>query len=317
MFELTDTKKTLESHALIDIGEEKPLIDHIVRIAPDAILHLAAQPLVLPAYDAPVDTFRTNVLGTVHVLEAARTCPSVLGVVAVTTDKVYAQPEGTAVFSEEDRLGGHDPYAASKAAAEMAIDGYRQSLPSWQRTLVIDTARGGNIIGGGDFSPHRLIPDYVRAVIGNHPLTLRHPKAIRPWQHVLCLVHGYLLLIDRILSTTPVTPMEPLGSAWNFGPSEADSITVSAVLETLGRQWRPVRLQKEATRLHESLTLMISSAKARQQLGWRPALTLTEAIALTAEWYGVWSANPSGLADLTHRQIGHYFAKAEFAASDR
>jgi CDP-glucose 4,6-dehydratase len=313
LFVLADVSSTLESHALIDIGDEKQLIDHIYKIEPDAILHLAAQPLVLPSYSDPVETFRTNVLGTVHVLEAARRTPSVRGLVAITTDKVYANPETGTIFTEGDRIGGYDPYSASKAASEMAIDGYRRSLASWRRTLRIETARGGNIIGGGDFSPHRLVPDFVRSVLSDNPLPLRHPSAIRPWQHVLCLVHGYLMLLDKTLSGS----RENYGEAWNFGPLPSDSISVEALLQRLGRHWRHASFHSQPTEVHESATLLIDSAKARSELGWQPALDLDGAIALTADWYKIWSENPANMAETTRQQISGYFANAAAMDADR
>ena len=311
LFDLTQVEWRLASQKWIDIANDRAVVDHVADIRPDAILHLAAQPLVLPSYADPIGTFRTNVLGTVNLLEAARKTDSVKGIVAITTDKVYANSEIGLPFKEEARLGGHDPYSASKAAAEMAIDGYRLSLPSWQRQMVIDTARGGNIIGGGDWSDHRLIPDYARAVLHNQPITIRNPRALRPWQHVLCLVHGYLILLDRILSGETAQSAEDLGEAWNFGPPATDCVSVQTILEKMAHYWSPADIRLEPTEQHEAAILTINSCKAAHRLGWHPPYSLDQSLALTAEWYKTYQLNPSELHAVTQRQLLQYFEKIQ------
>ncbi len=309
MFDLTKVETLLTSQKWIDIAHDKAVLDHVADLKPDAILHLAAQPLILPSYADPIGTFRTNVLGTVNLLEAARQTASVKGIVAITTDKVYANSESGLPFKEGARLGGHDPYSASKAAAEMAIDGYRLSLPSWRRQMVIDTARGGNIIGGGDWSEHRLIPDYARAILNNKPITIRNPRASRPWQHVLCLVHGYLILLDRILSGETAQTAKSHGEAWNFGPAATDCVPVQTVLEKLACYWSPADLTFERGEQYEAKNLMINSSKAAQHLGWRPAYSFDESLALTAQWYKTYQLNPDDLQALTETQLIQYFEK--------
>jgi CDP-glucose 4,6-dehydratase len=303
MFHLTGVESLLASHTIGDIGDYASVIECVSRVQPRAIIHLAAQPLVLQSYREPVETFRTNAMGTVHVLEAARFTPSVAGVIAITTDKVYVNDDDGIPFSETAPLGGYDPYAASKAAAEMALMGYRGSLTSWQRKLVIECARGGNIIGGGDWSDNRLIPDYARAIATGTALTIRNPKATRPWQHVLSLVHGYALLLKRVVEGTSTL----YGEAWNFGPSHSDCISVELLMRKLAETWQPVSLQIEPSKVHEATRLSIDSTKAHRDLHWHPALSLDGAIAATALWYQTAAISPDHLAELTKSQIAAYF----------
>ena len=197
---------------------------------PDLILHLAAQPLVRKSYREPLNTFLVNVQGTAHVLEAARSVKSVKGVLCITTDKVYKNNEWQWPYRENDPLGGKDPYSASKAAAEMVIQSYAASYP-WvgEEGPAIATARGGNIIGGGDWSEDRLIPDFIRALVHDGRLTLRYPDATRPWQHVLALVHGYLMILAGLSSSDP----GQVARAWNLGPHDAREYSVREVLELM------------------------------------------------------------------------------------
>ncbi len=309
LFHLANVEALLTSHTLFDIADHRTVIEHVTALKPQAILHLAAQPLVLPSYDDPLGTFQTNVMGTVNILEAARRTESVKGVVTITTDKVYANKGRHNHFNETDRIGGHDPYSASKAAAEMAIDGYRLSLPSWHRDMVIDTARGGNIIGGGDWSTNRLIPDYARALSSNTPLLIRNPQATRPWQHVLCLVHGYLVLLNRLLSGETQKSAEPYGEAWNFGPAPSDCVSVDSILDKIGQSWRRANLEMVPSAVHEARTLEIDATKAKQRLGWQPKIGIDEAILLTAEWYKTHEHEPERLGALTERQTESYFSQ--------
>jgi CDP-glucose 4,6-dehydratase len=218
-----------------DIRDYDQLHDAIKAFEPELILHLAAQPLVRRSYREPADTFAVNAQGTAHVLEAARSVPSVRGVVCVTTDKVYQNNEWAWPYRENDPLGGKDPYSASKAAAEMIIQSYAASYPwSEGKGPAIAIARGGNIIGGGDWSEDRLIPDFVRAAVDQHTLTLRYPDATRPWQHVLALVQGYLMLLAGLVSDQPGR----YARAWNLGPHDARDYSVRDVLELMSHHWQ-------------------------------------------------------------------------------
>ncbi|MEJ0062286.1 MAG: CDP-glucose 4,6-dehydratase [Alphaproteobacteria bacterium] len=266
---------------------------------PEIVLHLAAQPLVRRSYREPVATFLVNAIGTAHVLEAARLTPSVKAAVCITTDKVYKNNEESKSFRESDPLGGKDPYSASKAAAEMVIDSYAASFGKTDGSgLAIATARGGNIIGGGDWSEDRLIPDYVRAVINDGKLTLRYPQATRPWQHVLALVQGYIMLMAGLLQAP-----ERHARAWNLGPLDPQAYSVRQVLEIIGQIWKAPKLEFMENPLAEAQTLALDSSLAREVLGWNPAWDTRRMIAETAAWYKGYYKDPKSTHDLTLGQI--------------
>ncbi len=241
---------------------------------PDLVFHLAAQALVLPSYEDPVGTFSTNLMGTVNVLEACRDCESLRAAVVVTTDKCYLNAGTGLPFREEDPLGGSDPYSASKACAELAVSAYRHSF--WGEGRGLATVRAGNVIGGGDWSAHRLMPDLVRAIQSGQTLTLRHPEARRPWQHVLDPLHGYLAL-GAELAARP----EAFSGAWNFGPPESEALQVQELVAMAGGAWR---LEPGAAP-PEAQQLQLDSGKARSLLGWRPRWSLDIAATRTMAWY--------------------------------
>ena len=305
LFDLADVWPSLKSHTLGDIADFPLLLETIQRISPDAILHLAAQPLVFAGYANPIRTFLTNTQGTAHVLEAARLTPSVRGVVAITTDKVYAPIQNSHPFAENAILGGKDPYSASKSAAEFVIDSYRHSIATWGTTLKIEVARGGNIFGGGDFASHRIIPDFYRAVQIGSALKLRKPYAKRPWQHVLDLCEAYQILLERVLNDTS----HEAGGNWNFGPLPNDSVTVIDLIRRLESFWQSLTLDFDQGP-PETMTLTLDTTKARTQLGWHPRLSLDEALQKTAEWYQLALTNPEKLANLTRLQIEAHHARA-------
>jgi CDP-glucose 4,6-dehydratase len=276
---------------------------------PEVVFHLAAQPLVLASVREPVATFASNVMGTVNLLEAVRGAPSVRAVVVVTTDKCYRDHDGALPCAEDAPLGGADPYSASKACAELVAAAYRATFLAEARVGVA-TARAGNVIGGGDMAPDRLVPDLVRAALGESGTraVLRYPHAVRPWQHVLDALAGYLLLAERLADG----PAKYAGG-WNFGPDEAAvDWTVGRVagelLQALGGS-AAVLHAVEAPR-HEVAVLRLSAARARERLGWRPLLPLPEAIAWTAEGYGRLLRHSGGSAGGDARwldeQIGRY-----------
>lgn len=267
---------------------------------PSIIFHLAAQPLVSRGFAEPLETFATNVIGTANVLEAARLAPCVKAVVCVTTDKVYADRDWHWGYREVDRLGGSDPYAASKAAAELVAASYR-GLASRGNGMLLATARGGNIIGGGDWSDDRIVPDFVRAAVSGAPLTLRNPGAVRPWQHVLALVHGYLILASRLLAGGVA-----FADAWNFGPRDEDAVPVQVLVDRLGEIWKRPEIICGNANFPETRLLRLDSTKARGQLGWRPPLDVAGAVRLTAEWYRDYYARPSSAEALTMAQIEQY-----------
>lgn len=280
----------------IDIRDETAVRTLMVAERPEIVFHLAAQPLVRRSYREPIDTWATNVMGTAHVLEAIRHTPEVRAAVVVTTDKCYENREWEWAYREHDRLGGHDPYSASKAGAELVAASYRSAFFHEEDSPLIATARGGNVIGGGDWSEDRLIPDLVRSVIASEPLTIRSPRATRPWQHVLDCLSGYLVVGQRLL-TRDADCAEP----WNFGPDQQGNRTVEEVLHGLTREWPRLHWQvTEAPQPHEAGLLQLDSTKAKSHLGWRPVWGYEEAIRHTARWYRNWLEHGeiSSLTDL-------------------
>lgn len=263
-----------------DIRDRDQLIGLFKEARPEVVFHLAARSLVLESYRTPVSTFDVNVMGTVNVLEAIRQTPSVRAAVMVTTDKCYEDHGRREPYSETDPLGGHDPYSASKGAAEIVIAAYRRSFFSGAGATGIASARSGNVIGGGDWSEDRIVPDFFRALEAGLPLAIRNPNAIRPWQHVLEPLHGYLLLATHLMA-------DPTGfaGAWNFGPSTDQVHTVRDVAEALITMTGKGTWGSTPATVHEAALLMLDSGKARTRLGWRPRLSFTQAMELVAEGY--------------------------------
>lgn len=293
-----------------DIADPVVVRDAIMAFEPELILHLAAQPLVRRSYREPARTFMVNTQGTAHVLDAARQVSSVKGVLCITTDKVYKNREWLWPYREDDALGGKDPYSASKSAAEFVIQSFAESFPFAEgKGPAIATARGGNIVGGGDWSEDRLIPDFVRAVTQNTTLTLRYPDATRPWQHVLALVHGYLQLLAGLVSGTPAK----YAQAWNLGPSDPREYSVRAVLEMMSREWQRPPLDYLDNPLPEARALALDSSKARHRLGWHSLWDTDRVIAETAAWYRDYHADPSQARAITLRQIQAW--RAEMAVT--
>jgi CDP-glucose 4,6-dehydratase len=283
-----------------DIRDADALEAAMAAARPDIVLHMAAQPLVRASYRDPLETWQTNILGTVHLFEAIRrqnTCRTVLN---ITTDKCYENSEWIWPYRENDRLGGHDPYSASKACAELVTTSYRRSFFA-DSGIHLASARAGNVIGGGDFSQDRLIPDIVESVMRGEMVTLRSPDAIRPWQHVIEVVSGYLMLAARLH-----TEGARFATAYNFGPDDLHPITVEALtrmfISTLGRG--EYRIERD-DRLHETLTLRLDNSQIKHAIGWRPRYTQEEAIQLTADWFGDYFAK-ADMHAVTLRQITQY-----------
>ncbi|HZP76559.1 MAG TPA: CDP-glucose 4,6-dehydratase [Pseudolabrys sp.] len=265
-----------------DLRDLKAVEQAVERARPTIVIHMAAQALVRRSYRAPLDTWATNLTGSLNLLEALRSSPDLAAVLVVTTDKVYLHSDRPKIFDEDDHLGGHDPYSASKAALEIAVASYAQSFFD-ERRIPVATARAGNVLGGGDWSEDRLAPDVWRAVKSGEPIALRYPNATRPWQHVLDPLCGYLLFVERLVSDAARVPR-----TLNFGPDEQTSqLTVKEVVETLAsaiggsRSW--VAAAGPQPKEMEHLALAIG--RARDALNWRPRLTTPRALAWTAEWY--------------------------------
>jgi CDP-glucose 4,6-dehydratase len=284
-----------------DIRNVGGLREAATAAAPEIILHLAAQALVLTSYDEPAETFSTNVIGTANVLDAARAVPSVQAIVVVTTDKVYKNREWPWPYRESDELGGRDPYSSSKACAELVAAAYRDSFLS-KKGIALATARAGNVIGGGDWAENRIVPDFVRAVLAKRSLAVRNPESTRPWQHLLEPLEGYLLLAERLIAEP-----ERATGAWNFGPPPEAMQPVRRLVDDLvaswgdGATWRHER----ADQPHEAALLTLDSSKARQALGWTPRLGYARGLALTTGWYKAF-VRGEDLEATTLRQIDEW-----------
>jgi CDP-glucose 4,6-dehydratase len=289
---------------LADIRDLEMVKRCVRETAPAIIFHLAAQPLVRRSYADPIGTLATNVMGTAHVLEAARGQPSVRAIVCVTSDKCYDNHETPRGYRETDPLGGTDPYSASKAAAELVVRSYRDSLYALGPSLRLATARGGNVIGGGDWSEDRLVPDLARALAAGKPLTLRNPLAVRPWQHVLELIHGYCMLGARLLDDDPAAE-----AAWNFGPRTDNEVTVRELVDRFVGHWAQraaVEIRVEESPLRETRFLKLDITKAETELGWHPRFSFDETVAMTAAWYGRYRDDPPAAATLARAQLAAY-----------
>ena len=277
----------------------------------EIVFHLAAQTLVLYSYREPEETFATNVMGTVHVLDAVRRTPSVRAVVIVTSDKCYENQERLLGYREDEPMGGHDPYSASKGCAELVSAAYRRSFfEGTSGSVGMATVRAGNVIGGGDWREDRLVPDAMRALCRGKPLMVRHPRSVRPWQHVLEPLRGYLMLAERLYGEK-----EKWAGAWNLGPRDEDAVNVASlsdmIIEKWGQgSWKAVPDQKAP---HEAHYLNLDCSKAFEVLSFRPYLALEEAIGITVEWYRkAISAEPGQkMYDMTCDQIRSYEARTK------
>ena len=274
---------------------------------PEIVIHNAAQALVRRSYREPVETYTTNVMGTVHVLEAARHTPSVRALVVVTSDKCYDNREWVWGYREADPMGGHDPYSSSKGAAELVTAGYRKSFFSQNGSARVGSARAGNVIGGGDWSEDRLVPDVVRAISSGEPVVIRRPQSVRPWQHVLEPLRGYLVLAQRLFEAGGA-----YADGWTFGPCDEDAIPVSDLAQRMFSLWGKGELKVELDpgAVHEAQYLRLSCDKARTQLGWRPLLTLDEALGWTVEWYRSYYQSPGTACSTTMAQVERYMRAA-------
>jgi CDP-glucose 4,6-dehydratase len=302
LFEALGLAERMTSH-ITDIRNETAVRDVLDESKPEIIFHLAAQPLVRRSYADPIETFGTNVLGTAHILNAAWQVGTVRAIVNVTTDKVYENREWAWPYREIDPLGGLDPYSASKAAAELVTAVYQKNL--CRGKIAIATARGGNVIGGGDWSADRIVPDIVRAINSDAPIVLRNPLAVRPWQHVLELCEGYLELGSRLFESG-----EDFAEAWNFGPHSFEHVTVGELMSGLLKIWsrpeHPVQIQ--ASPLHETQILRLDIAKALSRLAWTPRLGVQEALVWTGRWYKAYYDDPQNAPALTEEQIRTFAA---------
>ncbi|MBZ1350136.1 CDP-glucose 4,6-dehydratase [Alcaligenaceae bacterium LF4-65] len=285
LFKILDVEHQVDTSILGNINDLDALSKAMRASAPEIVIHMAAQPLVRYGYTNPLETYATNILGTAHVLEAVRQMPGVRAVLVVTTDKCYENKEQGEQFQESDPLGGYDPYSSSKACAELITAAYRQSYFTGKQSTgnaAIATARAGNVIGGGDWSTDRLIPDAIRAFNLDEPIIIRNPQAIRPWQHVIEPLSGYLLLLENLYHHA-----DHFASAWNFGPQDSDTRSVSAVIELMARRWhRPASWSLiDAEQPHEAQLLRLDCRRANNELNWRSRWSLEIAIEKIVAWH--------------------------------
>jgi|TARA_B110000259_G_C13991767_1_gene392795 CDP-glucose 4,6-dehydratase len=296
-FTVTNLRDRLLNSSIGDIRDLDTLSEAITKSNPDIVIHMAAQPLVRKSYHDPIETFGVNVMGTVNILEAARRAPNVRSIVNITTDKCYDNKEWLWPYRECDSLGGHDPYSASKACSEIATAAYRNSFFA-EENIYLATARAGNVIGGGDWASDRLIPDFLRAIDEGKTLNVRSPNALRPWQHVLEPLLGYLKLAEGLYDQGSI-----FAESWNFGPNDEDTKSVGWIVEKLCSEIKDAKWKIETIKQpHEAVLLKLDSSKAKVNLGWYPRWDLDTALSKTVEWHQAWKESED-MDRLTSMQI--------------
>lgn len=312
LFEEAKLHATLAGQELADIRNRDCLKAYVQQVKPEIIFHMAAQPLVNLSYERPAETYETNVMGTVNLLEAVRSTDSVRVCQIITSDKCYENREWVYAYRENDPMGGYDPYSNSKGCTELVVSSYRRSFfnpdKNHQHGVSLASVRAGNVIGGGDWANNRIIPDCVHALTLGVPIKIRNPNAIRPWQHVLEPLSGYLWLAAKQLQEPDV-----YGEGWNFGPYMNSNITVQQIVELVvdawgGGSWYAQDVQCKP--IHEASFLRLDINKASCQLGWTPIYTVGESVANTIAWYHAWHKCSENMRELTTRQIDEYVRKA-------
>jgi CDP-glucose 4,6-dehydratase len=300
MFEVADVSKGMTS-IIADIRDLPTLQRAMQAAEPDIVIHMAAQPLVRLSYAEPVETYATNVMGTVHVLEAARHTHCVKAIVVVTTDKCYENKEWPWGYREDEPMGGFDPYSNSKGCAELVTSAYRRSFLQGNGVAVA-SARAGNVIGGGDWALDRLVPDILRAFEANQPVTIRNPQSTRPWQHVLEPLSGYLTLAEHLYNHGQV-----FAEGWNFGPRDEDARPVKWIVEHMVNHWGNGASWQQISGVHphEANYLKLDISKARSRLGWQPSWPLSAGLQATTEWHQEW-LNGTDMQAVTLKQINQY-----------
>lgn len=307
LFHLIDGN-TLSTSVIADLRDKERLEEELISFQPDFVFHLAAQPLVRLSYEIPSETFEVNAIGTAYVLDALRLLEKPCIMVLITTDKVYHNNEWLYPYRESDRLGGYDPYSASKACAELIIDSYRNSFFNIknydQHKKAIAVARAGNVIGGGDWSKDRLIPDIVKAFAIENPVVIRNPDSVRPWQHVLEPVVGYLLLGANL-----VAEPKQFSQVYNFGPHLSDALSVREMLKLAIQSWGKGEYVVEQLegQLHEAGLLKLDISKAISELKWQPKMNAKQAVSMTMDWYSEFVKNKENISEFTAVQINDFF----------
>lgn len=301
LFDLANVHDSLFSHNVDDIRNYADIFQVVKTHRPEIVIHMAAQSLVLPSYDQPIETYATNVMGTVNLLEALRQVDCAKAIINVTSDKCYDNKKQNGSYTENDTLGGHDPYSNSKACSELVTSAYRNSYFK-ENQIGLASARAGNVIGGGDWALYRLIPDIMTHCMKKQTIPIRHPQAIRPWQHVLEPLKGYLLLAQSLYKNP-----SDYSEAWNFGPQEEDAAPVSWIVDYIVNQWNENTtwmIEKNSER-NEACYLKLDSSKAKTRLNWQPHWTLTTGLDKTIEWYKQYQSGKN-MQEVTMVQIQQY-----------
>lgn len=299
-YEVAEVANRMATSTIADIRDAANFSKAMQRAKPEIVFHLAAQPLVRYSYEQPVETYTVNIIGTVNMLEAVRSTPTVKAVVNITTDKCYKNREWLWGYRENEAMGGYDPYSSSKACAELVTSAYRQSFME-SAGISLASARAGNVIGGGDWADDRLIPDFLRAMDVGETLNIRSPNAIRPWQHVLEPVYGYLLLAEQLYIDGA-----GFSEGWNFGPADEDAKPVKWIVERMAEMHKNVKWKCDETpQLHEANYLKLDSSKAHNKLKWQPRWQLKTALQKTLEWHEAWRNN-ANMTLITLSQIEDY-----------
>lgn len=305
MYRELDIENKIEKSIIGNILDYEKLEDSINDFQPEIIFHLAAQPIVRLSYKEPKLTYETNVIGTLNILEVARKCKSVKAFVNVTTDKCYENKEITRGYKEDEPMGGYDMYSSSKGCVEIMSSSYRRSFLQEEDSMSMATARAGNVIGGGDWAEDRLIPDCIRYINQNKAIEIRNPIAVRPWQHVLEPLSGYLLLGQKLLETG-----KDYAEGFNFGPNEESVLKVSEVAQKIIDNYNKGEvIVHKKDNLHEANLLMLNIEKAKTVLNWTPTYTANEAIKETVEWYKHFYAKDTDMYQYTIQQIKNYSSK--------
>jgi CDP-glucose 4,6-dehydratase len=312
LFEVADVSSGMTS-IIGDIRDSAVLTKALRDAQPEIVIHMAAQPIVRLSYEQPVETYSTNVMGLVHLFEAVRKSPGVRAVVNVTSDKCYENKEWVWGYRESEPMGGHDPYSSSKGCAELVTAAYRRSFFNadsyHEHGIALASARAGNVIGGGDWARDRLIPDIMRAIEAGQPVKIRNPNAIRPWQHVLEPLSGYLKLAQKLYEAGPA-----FAEGWNFGPADADARPVQWIVERLTQMWGEGarwELDNQTNSIHEAHYLKLDCSKARSVLGWKPIWGLEQALSGIAEWHKL-SLQGRNMYAKTLAQVREYQKVLEF-----
>ena len=304
LFRITKFSKKI-NHLIADLKDKDKLESYIIDIQPDIVFHLAAKPLVIYSYNYPIDTWETNVLGTINLLESLKKLNKKCAVIVITTDKVYHNYEKQIEYKEGDRLGGYDPYSSSKAAVELVVDSWRNSFFK-SKEIRIASARAGNVIGGGDWSQDRIIPDAVNSLTKNKNILIRNPNFIRPWQHVLDPLNGYLILAENLFSNDNLE----FQSAFNFGPEKNQNKTVLNLVNEILKNWSGnYEILKNKNDFHEANLLSLSILKARSVLNWNPIWNFEQSIFKTIEWYKQDLNDGEKILDFTNNQIDEFNSK--------